>query len=220
MKIGGYLPFTLSDYPGKVASIVYTKGCNYRCPFCHNGDLISIDKDTKLNFTPEEILGKLSERRGQIDGVVITGGEPTCQMGLIKFAEKIKAMGFLLKLDTNGSAPETVRRMISNGLVDYIAMDIKSSFANYDKLTGIETNLASVIKSIAIISSSSVGHEFRTTFVPRLMNQGDLDEIRRVIPKNSVHKIQEFKPDHTYDPALRVGDLIAKVEEEVSKDFQ
>jgi pyruvate formate lyase activating enzyme len=203
MRFGGFQPFTLSDFPGRTAAIVFTQGCNFRCPFCHNGALLPLLTDEE-NLVPESVvLGHLHRRKRQLDGLVVTGGEPTLQQALPVFLRKIKSMGMLVKLDTNGSRPATLRALLDEGLVDYVAMDVKAPLHKYSLLTGIAAPTQSIEESMAIIKWSGVEHHFRTTHVPGLLSPGDLQNIEGMLPAGSAHVIQRFKPEHALDPALQ-----------------
>ena len=203
MKIKGFQPLTLSDYPSKVAAIVFTQGCNFRCPFCHNGDLLPLDCNPDDLFPEEDVLQKIAKRAKQLDALVITGGEPTLQHDLVDFARKVKALGLLVKLDSNGTNPKMLQQLIDEKLVDYIAMDIKTSLEKYHLISGVRTPLDKILKSIYIISSSGIDHQFRTTFVPALMDEKDLEEIRKIVPKNSLYIVQKFNPENALDESLR-----------------
>ena len=147
MKISGFLKHSLSDYPGCVAAVVFTQGCNFNCPFCHNRWLIPKDS-SKEYLSPREIITLLKERKKLIDGVVISGGEPTLQRGLKDFIRELKSMGYRIKLDTNGSNPEKIRHLVGENLLDYIAMDIKAPFGKYPLLSGVDCNICAIQKSI------------------------------------------------------------------------
>ncbi|MFH0753902.1 MAG: anaerobic ribonucleoside-triphosphate reductase activating protein [Candidatus Omnitrophota bacterium] len=183
------LKFTLIDYPGKVAAVIFTQGCNYRCPFCHNPALVLPEL-----FTPsipmEEVLSFLDLRRGQLQGVVITGGEPTLQPDLKEFIRLIKAKGFLVKLDTNGSRHVVLEEILSEKLVDFVAMDIKSSLQGYCKASGVAADIKSVQASIAAIKASGVDYVFRTTAVKGLVSPEDLKEIGGLLDKPLRYKLQ------------------------------
>jgi pyruvate formate lyase activating enzyme len=192
MKIGGLHPFTLSDFPGKTAAILFTIGCNFKCPFCHNTALI----DAQHPAWPEHLITEfLHKRKKQLDGIVISGGEPTLQPDLIEFIQNLKTLGYATKLDTNGSHPQVLRELIAKNLLDYIAMDIKAPFEIYDQLTGIQIPLDSInaIKSsIELIAFSNITHEFRTTWPPHLLTQADIEKIKSIVPSQSLYKIQAF----------------------------
>ena len=148
MKIGGLNKFSLSDFPGKVAAVVFTQGCNFRCPYCHNGSLISADILECCLIPEEEFFEILQSRSKQLDGVVVSGGEPTIQADLPEFLAHIKSRGFLVKLDTNGSQPEVLREVLQSKLVDFVAMDIKAPLAIYDRLTGVRAPTSQILESI------------------------------------------------------------------------
>ena len=203
MKIGGLHKFSLSDYPGHVAAVVFTQGCNFRCPFCHNGSLIPGDVPESLLIPEEKVFEFLKDRSSQLDGVVISGGEPTIQPDLSDFIHRVIAMGFLVKLDTNGSLPEVLRRLLKEKLIDYIAMDIKAPLDIYDRLTGTHTPVSRIQESIELIANSDIAHEFRTTIVKPLLSHQDLLSIQKLVPHGSRHRFQKFRPEHALAPALR-----------------
>lgn len=203
MRIGGFQRFSLSDFPGRVSAIVFAQGCNFRCPFCHNGGLIPLTPADGMLIPEEEVLEFLSSRRGRLDGVVISGGEPTLQPDLPGFISRIRDLGLAVKLDTNGSRPDVLSRLISEGLVDYIAMDVKAPVESYGRLAGIETPTEPVLRSISIISRSGVDHEFRTTRVSALLSEWDLIRISDLIPPGSRFTLQQFRAEDALDPSLR-----------------
>ena len=149
MIIDGMQKLTLLDYPGKIACLIFTRGCNFRCPFCHNSSLIE-NNDSTQQISEDDVLKYLEKRRGLLDGVCISGGEPLLQKDIYKFIKKVKDMGYAVKLDTNGSSPVKLKELIDAKLVDYVAMDIKNDFLNYDKTSGMCINLENIKKSIAI----------------------------------------------------------------------
>lgn len=186
MIIGGFQKFSLLDYPGKISSIVFTQGCDFNCVYCHNKDLIR-QKEHNNFITPEQILAFLGERWQKIDAVVLTGGEPTIQPDLIEFMKKIKKLKLLVKLDTNGSHPEIIKKAIEARAVDYIAMDIKAPLEKYWQVTNVSVNLHNIQQSIDIIRSSGIRHEFRTTVLKSLLNEGDLDKIREMVGQDQLY---------------------------------
>jgi len=208
MKIGGLNKFSLSDYPGHVATVVFTQGCNFRCRFCHNGSLIPSNVPDSSLIPQEKVFEFLRDRSSQLDGVVITGGEPTIQPDLPEFIHRIKAMDILVKLDTNGSRPEVLHRLLEEKLVDYIAMDIKAPLDIYDRLTGVQTPISRIKESIELIDRSGIAHEFRTTVLKSLLSPQDLLSIRKLIPPASTHHLQKFRPEHALDPALQAHNNI------------
>lgn len=203
MIIGGYQSCSLCDYPGKVASVVFTQGCNFRCPFCHNGSLLPLAAPERF-ISINEILDRLKHRRSRIDSVVISGGEPTLQDDIAAFLDNIRSIGLSIKLDTNGSRPQMLRTLFQAGLIDYVAMDIKAPFEKYEELTGVRTPVKMIIESIELIAKNGISHEFRTTFVPALLTEDDLAVIREQVPFGSPHKVQPFKPEHALDERLRI----------------
>ena len=163
MLIHGLQKLTLLDYPGKVACTVFTGGCNFRCPFCHNASLV-LRPDEGEHIPEEELFALLKKRQGVLEGVCITGGEPTLAFGLETLMARIKEMGYLVKLDTNGTRPKAVKRIIDAGLADMIAMDIKNSYEKYPETCGISGyDTAPIRESIQLIMSSGIDYEFRTT---------------------------------------------------------
>lgn len=192
MKIEGLQKLTLIDYPGYVACTVFTHGCNFRCPFCHNAGLV-IDKPAEKNSSEEEFWELLKKRKGILEGVVITGGEPLLQQNIEKFAEKIKELGYKIKLDTNGSFPGKLKLMINEGLVDYVAMDIKNSPAKYSLTAGTPVDLNAVFDSAALLLTGNVPYEFRTTAVNGLHTEEDFIEIGRRIKNAKQYFIQCYK---------------------------
>lgn len=192
MLIAGLQKLTLLDYPGKTACTVFTPGCNFRCPFCHNALLVTEKPDDFIG--EEEFFTFLSRRKGILDGVCITGGEPTLQKELIPFMKKIKAMGFLLKLDTNGYRPDILKEIISKKLADYVAMDIKASPVKYSQATGLSDCDFSLIKeSISLLEKSGIPHEFRTTVTRELHNEDDFPEILSLFSADTPYFIQQFR---------------------------
>ena len=191
MKISGLQKLTLLDFPGKIACTVFTSGCNFRCPFCHNASLVNGDcTDT---ITEEEFFGFLEKRRGILEGVCITGGEPTLQKDLKDFIAKIKEKGFLVKLDTNGYRPDILIDLIENNLLDYVAMDIKNAKEKYGLSVGIhDFDITPVIKSAEYLTESDVDYEFRTTVVKELHSSQDIADIAKWIKNAKRFFLQGF----------------------------
>ena len=176
MRIAGLQKMTLLDYPGRVACTVFLQGCNFRCPFCHNQDLLTADAPPQLPW--EELLSFLKKRTGLLDGVCVTGGEPTLQKELPEFLEAIKQLGYAVKLDTNGARPEILKAVTKAGLVDYVAMDIKNSPEAYPETAGIGKNLIpGVEESIRYLLSDAVDYEFRTTVVEEFHNAERIEDM-------------------------------------------
>ena len=203
MKIGGLNTFSLSDYPGQVAAVVFTQGCNFRCPFCHNGRLIPIDVPKESLISEDEVLRFLKSRKDQLNGVVISGGEPTIQPDLCTFLCLIKNMDYAVKLDTNGSNPKVLRKLLENNLLDYIAIDIKAPWCKYSQLSGVNLQVSHIKQSISLISKSDIEHEFRTTVVETLLSQKNIQSIKTIVPDGSPYRLQIFKPEHAFDRELR-----------------
>jgi pyruvate formate lyase activating enzyme len=201
MLIGALQRFSLLDYPGKISCIVFTQGCNFRCPYCHNPELVSPESFQPV-MMPRLFFDFLAARTKKIDGVVITGGEPTIQSDIVDFIKKIKEMGFLVKLDTNGSRPEILSSLLEQGLLDYIAMDIKAPPRLYAEVTGVAKNgmlAGAVTKSIRAIIDSGVGHEFRTTVVRDLLDAAQIVEIAGLARGAARYVLQRFVPSKTLD---------------------
>ncbi|NTV30176.1 MAG: anaerobic ribonucleoside-triphosphate reductase activating protein, partial [Candidatus Omnitrophica bacterium] len=189
MLIGGLLKFSLIDYPGKVAAVVFTQGCNYRCPFCHNPELV-LPELFREPLLVADVLEFLAKRQGQLQGVVVTGGEPTIHNDLPDFLQKIRDLGFLVKLDTNGSRPEMLREVLERRLVDYIAMDIKSSPEGYCKAIGVQPDIHSIRNTIQLIKESGVEHEFRTTALKAYLSEADMASIVQMIGQEENYKVR------------------------------
>jgi len=194
MQIGGLQKLSLIDYPGKIAATVFLIGCNFRCPYCHNPELVD-PKQIKNHpqLKESDFFKFLDERINLLDGVCITGGEPTIQPGLPKFIENMKKRGFSVKLDTNGSNPEMLGSLIKNNLVDFIAMDIKTSILKYNKVKA-KNKISQVQKSINIIRDSNTDYEFRTTVVPGIVDEKDIKEMGEWLKGAKKFVLQQFRP--------------------------
>ncbi len=191
MNISGFQKLTLLDFPGHTACTLFTPGCNMRCPFCHNTPLVT--GTAEEHYDEEEIFSYLKKRQGLLDGVAVTGGEPLLQKDIIPFIKRIKELGFAVKLDTNGSEPEKLRELIDGKLVDFIAMDIKNSKEKYSLTSGCEVDYSKILKSIELIKSSLIPHEFRTTVVRELHEREDIEKIARLLGRNEKYYLQQFK---------------------------
>lgn len=206
MKISGYLGFSLIDYPGKPSFIIFTQGCNFRCPFCQNPELISIRK--KGEYSEEFILEEIDRRKKIIKGVVITGGEPTLQKDLPSFLFKIKRKRLSIKLDTNGSNPKMLIELIKSKLVDYVAMDFKTSLKKYHYAIGLSKEaslryIKNILLSLKILKESNINFEIRTTVVPKIVEESDLIEIRKTIGDDVTYFLQNFKREKTLSNEYR-----------------
>lgn len=189
MRISGFQKLTLTDYPGKIASIIFTQGCNYRCSFCYNRSLL----ETKAGLIDEnEILVYLAGRCKVLEGVVISGGEPTIQPDLKQFITKIKQMGFQVKLDTNGSNPEVLKELFKANLIDYVAMDIKTNWPNYPEIVGGAVNYEALCQSVHLIKEAGIDYEFRTTIVKEFHTIDTLHKLVALVD-GSPYYIQNFQ---------------------------
>ena len=195
MLIGGLQKISMIDYPGKLSAIIFTKGCNFLCPFCHNKTLLTSDGET--DYTEESVIEFLSSRQGILDAVTITGGEPLLQQDIEPFLQKLREMDFLVKLDTNGYSPEKLEKVLP--YLDYIAMDLKAPITKYDLLAGQKIDTTKINKSVTIIKNFSGEKEFRTTLVHPLL---DVDDIKQIYEENQLGDIpyflQNYRPIDDY----------------------
>jgi pyruvate formate lyase activating enzyme len=191
MKIGGFQKTSLLDYPDRISAIVWVSGCNFRCPFCYNKNLAL---GTAELFPEDEILSFLSKRKGQLEGVVISGGEPLLQEDIVDFVKKIKKLRFLVKVDTNGAFPEKLGELLEKQLVDYVAMDVKAPKGKYRELVGVNVDISKIEASIDLIKSKAPGYEFKTTFIPNLLKKEDIVEIAKWLDGADAFYLQQFKP--------------------------
>ncbi len=192
MKISGFQKMTLLDFPGKVACTIFTAGCNLRCGFCHNASLVT-HIDSEVNFDPDEIINYLSKRKGLLDGVCITGGEPLLQPDIADFISRIKALGYSVKLDTNGCYPDKLAAIVDAELVDYVAMDIKNCKEKYAETVGIpDFDISAVEKSVAYLLQGKVDYEFRTTVVKEYHTTQDIGAIGEWIKGAKNYFLQNF----------------------------
>ena len=204
MLIGGLQKFSLIDYPDKICAIVFTQGCNFLCPYCHNPELV----EPKLFSQPipeDKIFSFLKGRKGKLEAVTITGGEPCLQGDLPVFLQKIKEMGYLLKLDTNGSFPKRLNEITDQNLVDYLAIDIKGPLEKYEKIVGVPFATGKIVESIKIALSSKIDCEFRTTVVKSLLAKDDLRKIGRLIKGVHLYVLQKFVPSKLLEPKFLNG---------------
>lgn len=204
MKIGGLEKLTLLDYPGKIATIIFTSGCNFRCHFCYNPLLVwpnhSVSgKENKqkepFSLKKEDLFVFLKSRKKKIDGVVISGGEPTLHADLPAMIEEIKNLGFLIKLDTNGTNPKMLKYLIKNNLLDYVAMDIKAPYDKYETVVGLKVDLQNIKESVKLLIDGLVAYEFRTTLVPKYHQADDVIEMAKSILKARAWYLQKFIAD-------------------------
>lgn len=191
MLISGLQKLTLLDYPGKTAAIVFTYGCNFRCPFCHNALLVT--ERMQDIISEQEVLSFLEKRRGLLDAVCITGGEPTLQKDLKDFIVKVRSLGYAVKLDTNGTNPMLLEELLTECLLDYVAMDIKNAPDKYSLTAGTDVDLNNILKSIELIKSKAPDYEFRTTVTMELHTEADILSIAELVGKDSKYYLQQFK---------------------------
>lgn len=206
MIISGIQKFTLLDFPGKIACIIFTGGCNYRCGFCHNPEFVLPEELAKIskNFIPEEVVFNfLKERQGMLQGVVITGGEPTIMPDLEAFIVKVRALGFAVKLDSNGNRPEVLRTLIEKKLVDYIAMDFKTSLAEYQKLVGKWADEKKLQESIDLLKEGKIEYEFRSTLIREIHTPEILQAMSETLEGANRLYLQTFRNGITLHPDFK-----------------
>jgi len=196
MNIKGLYKTSLVDYPGKVSSVIFTGGCNLRCGYCHNPDL-ACNSDELEKIEDEEVFSFLEKRKGLIDGITVSGGEPTLDRGLLAFLRRIKSMGLLVKLDTNGFSPSVVEQCLMEKLADYIAVDLKTSPAKYSTLTKRDLNFNQILITLDIIRKSEVDYEIRTTCVPGFVTLEDITLIGEAVGHVRKWYLQQFVNTHT-----------------------
>ena len=199
--IKGFIETSFVDWPGKITSIVFLTLCNFRCPYCHNHDLV-LDPDQFPSFPMDYIVGKLKHFRKWIDGVCITGGEPTLLPNLTELIKALRNEQMLIKLDTNGSRPEVVEHLIADGLVDCISMDVKAPLEAdlYSRCAGVQVNIANIKESVSLLRSNRIPYQFRTTVVPTLLTGDNLVQLAHELEGCSGLKLQNFSPVNTLDP--------------------
>ena len=202
MLIGGLEKVSLIDYPGRVSCVIFLSGCNFRCPYCHNPQLVRGPLSRKSHLTESEIYEFLEKRLGLLEGVVISGGEPTIQDDLAFLCGTIKKMGYPVKLDTNGSRPEVVARLIEKGLVDYIAMDIKTGPYGYAPVISSYCIAERILLSLRIVMESGVPYEFRTTCVKPMVDHKVVESIARIIEGAKRYVLQCFHNGKVLDPGF------------------
>ena len=210
MRIYGLQKLSLVDYPGKTAAVLFTGGCNFRCPFCHNFGLV---QDPGEPLDDGEVFGYLKKRTGLLDAVVITGGEPLIHPDIADLIEKVRALGYPVKLDTNGTFPARLAELLTRGLVDYVAMDIKNSREKYYLTAGCEVDLDSVNKSIMLLKSGTTDYEFRTTVVSQLHEEEDFVNIGEWIKGGEKYYLQRFKDSEN----VPYGNLTAPSDSEMER---
>jgi pyruvate formate lyase activating enzyme len=201
IQIGGLQKLTLIDYPGRISATVFLTGCNFRCPFCYSSELVLPEKiKNQPKISEKELFKFLKERKKLIEGVVLCGGEPTTSKDLVSLIKKIKKMGFSVKLDTNGSDPALLKKLIDKKLIDYVAMDIKAPKEKYSEVAGTKVDIKKIQKSIDILKEGKVDYEFRSTIVPTLHTKEDVIEMAKWISGAKRYFLQNFRPEKTIDP--------------------
>lgn len=189
MKFGGLQKLTLLDYPQKIACTVFTVGCNFRCPFCHNNSLVQSNVD---ELSTEQILAFLRKRKPVLEGMCLTGGEPLLQKDVDVFLAEVKKMGYLVKLDTNGANPQKLKQLVQDGLVDYVAMDVKNSLERYSQTTGTKVDLDAICQSVDFLKSGVVDYEFRTTVTGNLHTEKSIEQMGKWLIGAKVVYLQQF----------------------------
>ena len=206
MKIGGLQKISLIDYPGKISCVIFFSGCNFNCPYCHNPELakgISLHSGYLSEYLT---LGFLESCKDFLDGVVISGGEPTLQKGLISFCEKIRLMGYPVKLDTNGSRPEVIKKIIDKDIVNYIAMDIKTDPSHYTTLIKDNSSMDDISLSVRIIKESNIDYEFRTTCIKSLINESIINNMSHWLKDSKLYALQQFSKTRVLHPEFFTND--------------
>lgn len=221
MIIAGLEKLTLLDYPGKLAAIVFTYGCDMRCPYCHNPELVVDELNRDLVYSEEQVLDFLGRRIGKLDALVITGGEPSMHRDLEDFIKRVKEMGFLVKLDTNGGSPDRVRSIAGSNIVDYWAMDLKFGPKLYAQGLGGGRKISgdAVRESAQLIMESGADYEFRTTFVRGLHDKETVQEIGEMLKGSKIYYIQNFRAGKSIDPSYTSEKSFTRTELEEFKDI-
>jgi pyruvate formate lyase activating enzyme len=205
MQIKGLVKTSIVDYPGRVATVVFVGGCNFRCPYCQNADLV-LRPESLPDIEVKDVLRLLAERQGFVDGVVITGGEPTLQADLADFIQEVKALGLAVKLDTNGYQPHSLQRLLQKGLLDYVAMDAKGPLEKYSLVAGRRIDTKRIEDSIQLLLSSEIEYEFRTTVAPGMVAVEDIDAVAQSIAGARRYVLQQFQPSSTIAPQFTTMD--------------
>lgn len=199
IPIKGMLPVSMLDWDGMLASVIFVSGCNFRCPICHNSDLV-LNNSHKSEISWKKIEDHLISKKDWLDGVVITGGEPTIHKNLNNFISQIKNLDLAVKLDTNGALPGALAKLLEEKIVDYVAMDIKTTLEKYKLAAGVEVKAEDIKESVAVIKESGVDYEFRTTVVPGISDEKDVLEIAEFLAGAKMYYLQQFKPEQVLEP--------------------
>jgi pyruvate formate lyase activating enzyme len=201
VEIRGLEKFSSKDFPGHISSTVFLGGCTFRCPFCHNADLV-LRPETIPEIPADIFLAYLDARKGWLDGVCLTGGEPLLSEDLEALIRVIRERGLLVKIDTNGSLPSRLENLVAQGLVDWIAMDVKAPLERYSEVAGTSVRVEDIARSAEIVRGSGLKHIFRTTVVPTLLGREDVRKIGEWLKGSEIYQLQQFVPHDTIDPAF------------------
>ncbi|MBW2076744.1 MAG: anaerobic ribonucleoside-triphosphate reductase activating protein [Deltaproteobacteria bacterium] len=212
MLIGGLQRFSLIDYPGKICAIVFTQGCNLRCPYCHNPELVETKPSGLQAVTQDEVVSFLEARRGKLDAVTITGGEPLLQSDIGAFLSSVKSLGYLVKLDTNGSFPSRLETILRANAADYIAMDIKAPLDKYEQVVRRSIDTGRILSSIKLIMDCGLAYEFRTTVVKALLGKDDFVKIGELIKGSRLYVLQRFVASKLLDDRFLDADTFSEDE--------
>lgn len=223
MKIGGLRRVSLIDYPGFICATVFLQGCNFKCPYCHNPELVDPSL-FRTSIKENNVMEFLDSRKGKLDAVTICGGEPTIQDDLNHFIKQIKKMGFAVKLDTNGSQPHVIKALIAEKLIDFIAMDVKAPLDKYKDIVKTNVNQDSIKESIKIILKATIPYEFRTTVVQSQLEEDDILQIAKLISGASHYVLQNFVPSITLDKKFQKektfsGDTLQKLKSRLAQQI-
>jgi pyruvate formate lyase activating enzyme len=221
MILGGFQKTTLIDYPGKIATTIFTVGCNFCCPFCHNPELILGPRLPEFDKMEKVFLAFLKTRQGKLEGVCITGGEPTIQPDIIAFVKKIKKLGFAVKLDTNGMRPDVLKKLLDQKLLDFVAMDIKNCQEKYAQTVGGKVDLQRIILSVEMIKNCGLPYEFRTTVVPGIHTEKDFTKIAVWLEGAERYFLQEYREKNILDENLKKKTRGRKIDlEKIRKNIE
>jgi len=224
MEICGLQKLTLIDYPGRLAATIFLCGCNFRCPWCYSRELVlpeEIEKQPKIS--EKELSDFLKERKGTLEGVVLCGGEPCLHEDLSQFCQKIKKLDYLIKLDTNGSRPQMLKKLIDEKLIDYVAMDVKLPKERYKEVLGVDVK--NVEESIKVLKDSKINYEFRTTVIPTILDKEDIIKIAKWLSPAKKYYLQNFRPEKTIDPKFEKirpypDEYLLEIQKTVSSFFE
>lgn len=215
MLIAGFRKTSFVDYPGQPCAVIFTPYCNMNCSYCHNAEILRGDIPL---IEEEEVMAYLQKRAGLLKAVVISGGEPTLQQNLIPFIEQVRALGYSVKLDTNGAKPQVLKELLFRGLIDYVAMDIKASPDKYDCVTRVKNDMDAIRKSIALLRNSGVPHEFRTTFAPELTKE-DVLEAAALVRGTERYYLQQYRPRCETDADAHLPSYVRETAEAVAEEI-